>query len=90
MRHLSCPQYPGLFVNDFWVKSREFPLMEEYWPEERDRAALPRQFVINVLYSVVGEAIALWTHNVIEEQNQRVAENRSLLIELDPEIARAF
>ena len=62
----------------------------DYFPDERDQLRLPRQFIVNVLHTVVREPIRLMVKEAIKNRNDLVAENRNLIIELDPEIAAAF
>ena len=38
----------------------------------------------------MGEKFKSWVHEVIVERNNRIAENRKLIIELDPAVATAF
>ena len=61
-----------------------------YLPDQRDLHRLPRQFLVNVLHTVIGEPIRLMIKEAIKNRNDLVAENRNLIIELDPEIANAF
>ena len=51
---------------------------------------LPRQWIINVVYSVIGEQFRQWVSTSIKKRNDELADKRDLLIELDPEIAKAF
>ena len=62
----------------------------QFLPEERDLHRLPRQFIVNVLFTVVGNDIVRWVNDVVDERNQKVAEQKKMLIDLDPEIAKAF
>lgn len=43
-----------------------------------------------MLFTVVGKPISDLVKKSIKERNDTVAENRNLIIELDPEIAAAF
>ena len=51
---------------------------------------LTRQFIINVLNTVIGQPIRQMVQAAIKRRNELVAVNRNLIIELDPEIANAF
>ena len=51
---------------------------------------LPRQWIINVIYSVIGEPFRQWVSEAIKKRNAELADKRDLMIELDPEIAKAF
>ena len=45
---------------------------------------------MNVTYTLMGEKFKNWVHEIIKERNDKVAENRKLIIELDPDVAAAF
>ena len=49
-----------------------------------------RQYVINVVYTLVGDAFRLWVEEVMHARDARITEERNLGIELDPEILRVF
>ena len=51
---------------------------------------LPRQWIINVIYALVGDPFRLWVSQQVKERNDHVAEQNDLMIELDPQIAAAF
>ena len=71
---LNVPQYEGLSIERILEKGQEHPQVVNYLPDERDIERLPRSFI----------------HEVIVERNNRIAENRKLIIELDPAVAAAF
>jgi hypothetical protein len=59
--HLYCPQYEGLKISDIMKNVDSLPELQLYFPkDEKDRNRLPKQFILNVAYSVVGENFALW------------------------------
>ena len=51
---------------------------------------VPRQWLINVTYTVLGEPFAGWVKSEIEDRNEELATKQKLYIEMDPEIAKAF
>ena len=61
-----------------------------YLPDERDMHRLPRYFIMNIIYTIVGQPIKEFVSKGVKERNDQVAENRNLIIDLDPEIAAAF
>ena len=48
------------------------------------------QWLINVMFTVVGQPLSRWVSQVIEQRNAKITLSRKLLIDLDPEIASAF
>ena len=59
-------------------------------PDERDIPKLPRQWIINVIYSIVGDDLREWVSQQIKSRNEKLAEKQDLMIDLDPDIAAAF
>ena len=51
---------------------------------------MPKQFIINVAYKIVGKQFADWVKDRVVLRNTKVTQERKLLIELDPEIYAAF
>ena len=90
IKTLYVPIYRGLGIDDLLKKAEETPGVFDYFPERRDFSRLPRQWIANVLFTVVGQPVADFVNKSIKERNDRVAENRNLIIELDPAIAEAF
>ncbi|MEC8878028.1 MAG: hypothetical protein VX554_02475 [Candidatus Thermoplasmatota archaeon] len=58
--------------------------------ENSELRKLPKQWVVNVAYSVVGDQFGAWVREQIEARNLKVAHERDMLVDLDPEIAAAF
>ena len=53
-------------------------------------AKLPKQWVVNVAYSILGDPFKQWIRNAIEERNKKVAIKKDLNINMDPELAAAY
>jgi hypothetical protein len=87
---LSVPNYEGLTIDDFLKKAKNYHIMNSYLPEERDIHRLPRSFIINVLYTMIGEDIKLYVSRIIEERNKAVVDHQRMALELDDDIRRAF
>jgi hypothetical protein len=52
---LYCPQYKNLHIEDVLRKLAEYQIADQYLPDERDMQKLPRQWIVNVAYTLVGE-----------------------------------
>ena len=87
---LHAPLYKGLSIDAFLTEGAKNDRVMDYLPDERDISRLPRQFIVNVLFTIMGEPISDFVKKSIKARNDAVAENRNLIIELDPEIAAAF
>ena len=91
VKQLGVPQYEGLSTNDVLDWAKGYPEVTEALPTEpREVDKLLRQYVINVVYTLVGDAFRLWVEEVMHARDARITEERNLGIELDPEILRVF
>jgi hypothetical protein len=71
--HLYCPQYEGLKIENIMANVDTIPELKLYFPKDKkDRDRLPKQFILNVAYSVVGEGFADWVKAQIDERNAKV------------------
>ena len=64
--------------------------MEQYLCDPRDFKKLPRQWIINLIYTIVGQPFAEWVSERVEARNRKLVEEHDMAINLDPEIARCF
>ena len=64
--------------------------MEQYLCDPCDFKKLPRQWLINLIYTVVGQIFSDWVNQRIEARNLRLLEESNMAISLDPEIAKCF
>ena len=85
-----APQYESLSLERIFAKARDWPDVWEYLPDERDLRRLPRQWVISVIYTVVGQPFADWVDERIQARNEKLAFEGNKMIEVDPEIAACF
>ena len=88
--YLFCPQYEGLSLECVLKQAASYKEVWQFFPDQRDIAKLPRQWVINVLNTIVGEPFSDWVRLQIDSRNEKLASDHNLNIELDPEIAAAF
>ncbi len=68
----------------------QYHVVLSYLPDERDIPKLPRQWIVNIGYSIIGDEFAAWVKAKVEERNKKLIEERELSIQLDPDIAKAF
>ena len=90
INYLSVPQYPGLGIKEFLAEAAKHPDTAVYFPEADDLRKLPRQWVINVTYTLVGRPFADWVQAKMTARNEQLVAQRDLGIQMDPEIFRAF
>lgn len=76
--------YTGLTVEAILEFGRQTASVGLHLPDERDISRLPRQWIVNVVYSLVGDPFRQWISELIKKRNDHVAEKNDLMIELDP------
>jgi hypothetical protein len=54
IKHLNAPIYKGLSIDALLTEGAKDDRVKNFLPETRDISRLPRQFIVNVLYTVVG------------------------------------
>ena len=83
------PQYEGLTTDDMLEFARNYSEVRSALPlEEREIHKLPRQYISNIVYTLVGEPFRIWVEERIAARNKKVSESNDILIDLDPDIAR--
>ena len=90
IKSIFVPMYKGLAIEDILNKGKECPEVAHYLPEERDLDRLPKQWIADITYTVMKESFSKWVTERVKIRNDTIAENRNLIIELDPEVAEAF
>lgn len=88
---MAVPQYEELTIKEFYSFAQGYPNVIQALPEvEQEIFKLPRQYLINVIFSIVGQPFRNW---VIQKQNarhQKVADEKDMYIQMDPEIAAIY
>ena len=59
-KHLHVPMYKNLNVNAILDYGSMVEQVSQYMPDERDIPKLPRQWIINVIYSLAGDDFREW------------------------------
>ena len=87
---LYVPQYEHLSIERILETAKKNPKVPQYLPDDRDMHKVPRQWLINVAYTVIGKPFSDWVKEEVATRNEELAKKQKLLIEMDPEIAKAF
>ena len=82
--------YENLSIERILETARKNPQVPYYLPDDRDMHKVPRQWLINVVYTIIGKPFSDWVQEEIALRNEEIAKKQKLLIEMDPEIAKAF
>ena len=64
--------------------------MRQYYPIEKELKSVPKQWIINVAYTLIGDNMSLLVYKRIEERNEKLTVKKNLLIDMDPDVAAAF
>lgn len=62
----------------------------QYLPCLKEIPKVPKQWLVNIIYSVVGENFELWVHDRISKRNEKVTIAKDLNILIDPTVLAAF
>ena len=57
---------------------------------EKETLKLPREYIANVIYTVIGDPFQAWVNEQVKLRNEKVVDDRDLAIKMDPEIAKIF
>ena len=89
-KQINVPYYEGLTIEKLLEARNYFPILAEYLPDERDISRLPRQWIVNLIYTIVGDDFKKWVAEKVRTRNDKIASKYDLMLDLDPQIAKAF
>jgi hypothetical protein len=84
------PQYEHLSLDDVIEFASDFDLVKDYFPVGREMRKMPRQYICNMVYTILGEQFMKWVKNRVAARNSKVAVTNNLNVTLDPHVAKAF
>ena len=91
IKHLHVPHFKKLAIKHMMEYASGIPKVMKAFPSEtKEIEKLPRQYIINIIYTLVGKPFELWVNQRIEERHRLIAEDQNMNIELDPDIAAIF
>ena len=91
VKHIFIPQFERLSTADLLEWAKKYPTVYQALPVvESEIEMLHRQYIANLIYTLVGEPFQDWVDVVLKKRSKRLADERNLNINLDPEIARIF
>ena len=62
-----------------------------YLPDRKlELPKTPKQWICNIVASVVGEPFGKWVKKQVETRHEKVSVKKSIMISMDPEIAKVF
>ena len=90
IKHIDIPQYEGLSISNLMEYAREHQEVMHALPIEREIKKLSRQYIANVIFTLVGSDFQHWVDDRISKRNQKVTNERNLNIEFDEDVAEIF
>ena len=83
------PYYDDLTIKDIvnWAQEIDGGKILEYLPvTEKEILKMPRAYIGNILYTVLGKQFEDWVQLKIKERNEARKQEKELQIAMDPEI----
>ena len=91
IKHINVPHFEGLTIDSIYEYGKMYPEVMKCLPElEEETKKMPRQYLANIVYTVVGKPFYDWVDGKVEERNKKVINEANMGIEMDPEIAAIF
>ena len=90
VRYLSVPQYEGLGIKEMLSEAMKYPVIHDYLPHEDEYRRLPRQWIINLAYTLIDKPFADYVLQRMNARNQKLMDERALGIDIDPDVLRCF
>jgi len=91
VRVFQVPQYEGLAIEHILKFSESYQNVRLALPLlDREVNKLPRDYICNLVHTIVKEPFVEWVKSQIDARNQKIKEEQDMYIGLDPEIARIF
>ena len=73
VKYLFVPHYESLSIIKILAESQRYPQVARYLPDPQDLARVNRQWLCNVINSVVGKPFADWVEAQVQDRNQKLA-----------------
>ena len=91
VRHVSVPFYESLSLEKIKEFCRRQPNdIDRYFPDKQELHKISREWVCNVIATVLEEVFTDWVGERIKTRNEEVTDKKEMNIELDQDIADAF
>ena len=91
VKHLNIPQYEHLTIEDFLKFADDYPFVMMYFPSRKvELEKLPRQYIINIIYTKLGEKFRSWVQERVNNRHEKIKDEGDMYIELDPQIAEIY
>jgi len=88
--HVHVPMYENLTLEQIIAQLEAHPEVFEYLPDGKELRKVPREWICNIIATIVGAPFVEWVQARINERNAQLFQDKQLGIDMDPEIAAAF
>lgn len=90
LKQINVPYFEGLKIESFLEFAADKPEVMRALPMlERERLALPRGYIANVIFTLVGQPFKKWVDRIVTKRHEERRQVQST-IKMDPEIAAIF
>ena len=87
---MNVPHYPGLTFATILEQAKLIPEVMTCLPSNKEELmSVGRQYLINVVYSIVGQQFSEWVRQKIDERNLKL-QTKEGLIKMDPGVKQAW
>ena len=91
VRHITIPQYEGLALKHITARlDNGFQHVYDFLPDQQELLKVPKEWICNVVYTVIGTPFHTWVKGVVQERNKAVAKKKGDTISMDPAVAEAY
>ena len=79
IQYLYIPQYDNCSVRAILEQAAHYPAIEQHLPDAKEHPQLPRQWVINICFTIGGDDFGRWAQRQQDNRNNksRVAEHEA-------------
>lgn len=88
--HIRVPYYENLSLDDIFHFLNGHEEVMRHLPDGKELRKTPRQWIVNVIATIVGKPFKEWVKQRIDERNATVVEKNNLGITMDAQIAAAY
>jgi hypothetical protein len=91
VKTINIPQFDGLTIERMLYHARSASSVMRALPvREGEIKKLPRAYIANVMYTIIGEPFRDWVEKKVKDRNEKHMLSQNMTIEMDPEVYKAF
>ncbi len=91
VKTIMIPHFDGLTVERMLFHVKDVVQVMKAFPiEQREIDKMPRYYICNVIYTLVGDKFKKWVEKKIQERTDKIMEEQDMAIDMDPEVYKVF